>query len=54
MHMHPRAKEDDFLNNLRSVPVVVQQEKVEWVGFEPTTSAFFKGRHLWELSLEML
>jgi hypothetical protein len=40
--MHPRSREDDFLNNLRPVPVVVQQEKVDRVGlFEPTTSAQF-------------
>ncbi len=40
MHMHPRAKEDDFLNNLRPVPVaVVQQIKMDKVmGFELTTS----------------
>jgi hypothetical protein len=40
--MHPRSREDDFLNNLRPVPVVVQQEKVDRVGlFEPTTSAMY-------------
>jgi hypothetical protein len=42
MHMHPRSREDNFLNNLRPVPVVVvQQEIVDRVGFEPTTSANF-------------
>jgi hypothetical protein len=44
--MHPRSREDDFLNNLRSVPVVVQQIKVDRVGFEPTTSATVSIFHL--------
>ena len=30
--MHPRSREDDFLNNVRPVPVVVQQEK--WTGWD--------------------
>ena len=39
MHTHPGSWGENFLNNLRPIPVFVQQEKVDRVGFEPTTSA---------------
>ena len=39
MHIHPRSQGENFLNNLRPVPVVLKQQNVDRVGVEPTTSA---------------
>ena len=41
MHMHyaPKVMGENFLNNLRPVPIVPSQGKMDQVGFEPTTSA---------------
>jgi len=37
--MHLRSGGENFLNNLLPVPVFPEQEEMDWVGFEPTTSA---------------
>jgi len=46
--MHLRSWGENFLNNLLPVPEFPEQEEMDRVGFEPTTSAMLKSYQIQE------